>query len=70
MTIGQKMHTTLTSLQGALSDMKGYALETQDQAARQMFNDYARKLDDIVEGFKGRVNYIEGQEPQYKMRQQ
>lgn len=68
MTIGQKVHTTLANLEGALADMKSFSLETQDQNAKQMFNDYATKLDGIVQGLKGRTNYIESQEPAYKAR--
>lgn len=68
MTIGEKMHSTLMSLQEALTDMKSFAMETQDQSAKKMFDDYANKLDSIVQGFKGRVNTIESQEPQYKVR--
>lgn len=67
MTIGQKMHQTLASLQGAAGDMKTFALETQDQNAKKMFSDFANQLETIVQGLRGRVNYIEQEEPQYKV---
>lgn len=70
MTIGQKMHQTLATLQSTAGDMKSYALETQDKNAKQMFSDYADQLEKIANGFKGRVNYIEQQEPQYKVFEQ
>ncbi|GAW92000.1 DUF1657 domain-containing protein [Calderihabitans maritimus] len=70
MTIGQKMHTTLASLEGAIADFKTFALETQDQNAKQQFSAYAKQLEDITNGLKGRVNYIESQEPTYKQYQQ
>ncbi|MDN5294198.1 MAG: hypothetical protein PWQ91_791 [Eubacteriales bacterium] len=70
MTIGEKMHMTLTSLEGAIANLKQFALDTQDKNARKMFNDYASQLEDISNGLRGRVNYIERQEPQYKVRQQ
>lgn len=69
MTVGQKLHTTLATLESAAANMKSFALDTQDQTAKQMFNDYATQLDNICNSFKGRVNYIEQQEPQYKARQ-
>lgn len=70
MTVGQKMHQTLASLQGAAGDMKTFALETQDQNAKQMFASYADQLESMVHGLRGRVNYIEEQEPQYKVMEQ
>ncbi|MFZ5651151.1 MAG: DUF1657 domain-containing protein [Bacillota bacterium] len=67
MTVGTKMHQTLASLEGAAADFKTYALETQDPTAKQMFNDLNRQLEGICQTLRGRVNYIEQQEPQYKM---
>ncbi|MBE0466451.1 MAG: DUF1657 domain-containing protein [Candidatus Desulforudis sp.] len=67
MTVGQKMHQTLASLQGAAGNMKTFALETQDQNAKKMFSDFANQLETIVQGLRGRVNYIEQEEPQYKV---
>lgn len=68
MTVGTKMHQTLASLEGAAADFKTYALETQDQGAKQMFIDLNRQLEGICQTLRGRVNYVEQQEPQYKMK--
>lgn len=70
MTIGSQMHQTLTSLEGAVADLKSYALQTEDKTAKKQFTDYANQLDSITQGLKGRVNYLESQEPQYKVFQQ
>ncbi|MDK2817599.1 MAG: hypothetical protein PWR22_2228 [Moorella sp. (in: firmicutes)] len=70
MTVGTKMHQTLTSLEGAIADLKTYALETQDKNAKKQFTDYANQIENIAQGLKGRVNYLESQEPQYKVFQQ
>lgn len=70
MTVGQKMHQTLSSLEGAAANLKTFALETQDKTAQQMFNDLSGQLENICTSLKGRVNYIEQQEPQYKMNPQ
>ncbi|AKX94593.1 DUF1657 domain-containing protein [Neomoorella thermoacetica] len=67
MTIGTQMHQTLTSLEGAVADLKTYALQTEDKNAKKQFTDYANQLDSIAQGLKGRVNYLESQEPQYKV---
>ncbi|MCL6634734.1 MAG: DUF1657 domain-containing protein [Peptococcaceae bacterium] len=69
MTIGDKMHQTLASLEGAAANLKAFALDTKDQGARQMFTDLNHQLEGIVQALRGRVNYIEQQEPQYKMEQ-
>lgn len=69
MTIGDKMHQTLASLEGAAANLKTFALDSQDQTAKQMFNDLNQQVEGICQALKGRVNYIEQQEPQYKMQQ-
>jgi hypothetical protein len=61
------MHQTLASLEGAAANLKTFALETQDKTAQQMFNDLGGQVENICTSLKGRVNYIEQQEPQYKM---
>jgi nicotinamide mononucleotide adenylyltransferase len=68
MTVGIQMHQTLAGLQGAAADLKTYALQTQDQNAKQMFISMNQQLESMCEQLKGRVNYIEKQEPQYKMK--
>lgn len=42
------------------------ALETQDQQANQMFQEISQSLDDSLDKLKGRQQYIQEQEPQYK----
>lgn len=68
MTIGTKMHQTLASLEGAAANIMTFSLETQDQGAKQMFVDMNKQLESMCETLKGRVNYIEQQEPQYKVK--
>jgi hypothetical protein len=63
------MHHTLANLEGAAADLQTFALDSQDQTAKKMFNDLNRQLEGIVQTLKGRVNYVEKQEPQYKMNQ-
>ena len=70
MTTGSKLHQTLISLEGAANDLKTYALDTEDKTAKSQFSQYAEQLDQLAENLAGRVNYIEQQEPQYKVFQQ
>lgn len=68
MTVGTKMHQTLASLEGAAANIMTFSLETQDPGAKQMFADMNKQLESMCETLKGRVNYIEQQEPQYKVK--
>lgn len=70
MTVGQKMHQTLASLESARADLSSFALDTQDKTAKQAFNTCVSQLDSVVNTLRSRVNYVEQQEPQYKVRQQ
>lgn len=67
MTVGTKMHQTLATLESAKANMKSFALDTEDKTAKQMFSQYAQQLDSICQGVSARCNYIEQQEPQYKV---
>ncbi|MFZ5643490.1 MAG: DUF1657 domain-containing protein [Bacillota bacterium] len=69
MTIGTKMHQTLASLEGAAANLQTFALDTQDQAAKQMFIVLNKQVEDVCQVLKSRVNYIEQLEPQYRMMQ-
>ncbi|MGI6553777.1 MAG: DUF1657 domain-containing protein [Bacillota bacterium] len=66
MTIGEKMHQTLADLEKAKVQLKGFSMDTQDPLAKQQFSDLASQLDGIVESLRGRINYVEQEEPSYK----
>lgn len=66
MTVGTQMEKAIAGIQSAASTMKTFALETEDQQAKQEFQQLAKTFDDALEALKGRQQYIEQQEPQYK----
>lgn len=66
MTVGTQMTQAIATVQNAAATMKTFSLETQDQQAKQTFEQLAATLDNAVETLKGRQKYIEQQEPQYK----
>ena len=70
MTVGEKMHSTLNSLEAVAANIKNFALDSGDDSARQMFSQYGQQLDAMVQGMRGRINQMEAQEPQYKVHQQ
>mgnify|MGYP002683137068 CR=1 FL=1 len=69
MTIGTQLQQAIASVQSAAASMKTFSLETQDQQAKQTFQQLAQTLDNAVVTLKGRKKYIEKQEPQYKQYQ-
>lgn len=66
MTVGTQLQQAIASVQSAAASLKTFSLETQDQEAKQTFQQLAQTLDDAVVTLKGRQEYVEQQEPQYK----
>ncbi|AKN29743.1 hypothetical protein Ccar_02315 [Clostridium carboxidivorans P7] len=66
MTVGTQMQQAIAGIQSAAATMKTFALETEDKSAKQDFQQIAKNLDSALEVLKGRQEYIEEQEPQYK----
>ena len=69
MTVGQKLHKTLAGLESVKADFETYALETQDVQAKNEYNQYAQQIEGIAQSFMQRVNYVEQEEPQYKVKE-
>lgn len=66
MTVGTQMQKAIAGIQSAAATMKTFSLETEDQQAKDDFKMIAQQLDASLELLKGRQQYIEQQEPQYK----
>jgi hypothetical protein len=66
MTVGTQMSQAIATVQSAAATFKTFALETQDQQAKQTFQELAKTFDNALVTLQRRQNYIEGQEPQYK----
>ena len=66
MTVGTQMQQTVASCESALASLKSFALETNDQNAKQMFQQLAEQQQTIVENLNTRLQYIQQEEPQYK----
>lgn len=66
MTVGTQITQAIATVQSAAATMKTFALETQDQQAKQTFQQLAQNFDDALNTLQGRQQYIENQEPQYK----
>ncbi|TWH51734.1 DUF1657 domain-containing protein [Sporomusa sp. KB1] len=66
MTVGTQMTQAIATVQNAAATMKTFSLETQDQQAKQTFEQLATTLDNAVDTLKQRQKQVEQQEPQYK----
>lgn len=67
MTVGQKLHQSIGMLKMLSGNFHTFAMDTQDAMAKQMYSNFSKQLDQMTQDLTNRVNYVEGQEPQYKM---
>jgi hypothetical protein len=71
MTIGSKLHMALTAAEGLRVQCEQFGLDTEDKQAKAQFFQLAQTIEQqVVPVLRQRVNQIEQQEPQYKVRQQ
>ncbi|HYE82950.1 MAG TPA: DUF1657 domain-containing protein [Clostridia bacterium] len=66
MTVGVKMQQTIANAESVMSNLKTFALDTQDQNAKQMFNTLALTQKTIIDSLNNRLQFIQNEEPQYK----
>ena len=66
MTVGSQMQQVISGAESACASLKGFALETKDQNAKQMFQQLADQQQTIVDELNNRLQYIQQEEPQYK----
>ncbi len=66
MSVGTQVEKAVATVENAAASMKTFALETQDQQAKQMFQQLAQTFEGALTQLKDRQQYIQEQEPQYK----
>ncbi|MCR6546268.1 DUF1657 domain-containing protein [Dehalobacterium formicoaceticum] len=66
MTVSSDVKTCLASLKGAQASLEQFALSTQNQEAKTIFEYAAQTTQQVIHQVEGRVQQIEQQEPQYK----
>jgi hypothetical protein len=67
MTVINQVKQTLAGLKSAqASSFEGFALATDNQQAKQLYQDAAQQTQAIVDTLSPRVQQIEQEEPQYK----
>lgn len=66
MTVATQVQKAIASVQSVAASMKTFSLETEDQQAKQMFQELADTFDGALDRLRQRQQYIEQQEPQYR----
>ncbi|MDA3129917.1 DUF1657 domain-containing protein [Aliibacillus thermotolerans] len=66
MTVATQIQQAIASCESTLASLHSFALETNDQAAKQMFQNLANQQEQIMMNLKARQQFIENEEPQYK----
>ncbi|HDK7139358.1 TPA: DUF1657 domain-containing protein [Clostridium botulinum] len=65
MPTGTKLETVLSSAKGLAADMKTFSLDTDDQEAKQMFNQLANTMESVQQTLQSRLDFVKQEEPQY-----
>lgn len=66
MTTINKLEQALAGAKGLSSQFKTFALDTDDQQAKQMFNQLSTTLENATQTLQGRVDFVKNEEPQYR----
>lgn len=66
MTVASQVKQTLSGLKSAQASLESFALQTQNQQAKQMYTNLAQQTKTIVDTLAPRIQDIEKEEPQYK----
>jgi hypothetical protein len=66
MTVGTQVKQTLAGLKSAQASFEQFALQTQNQQAKQLYTDAANQTKTICDSLEQRVQQLEQEEPQYQ----
>jgi hypothetical protein len=65
-TVGTQVKQTLAALKSAQASLETFAMETQNQNAKQLYTNAAQQTKTIIDSLEPRITEIENEEPQYK----
>ncbi|MFX3623373.1 MAG: DUF1657 domain-containing protein [Ectobacillus sp.] len=66
MTVITKLKQTISGLKSAQASLEGFALDTDNQQAKQVFQNAAQQTQTIIDSLSPRVQQVEEEEPQYR----
>lgn len=64
-----KLEQALAGSKGLASQFKTFALDTDDQNAKTMFNQLSQVAEDMSQQLESRVEFVKNEEPQYREQQ-
>jgi hypothetical protein len=65
MTVGTQVKTTLASLKSAQASFETFALATDNQNAKKLYQDAAQQTQSVLDSLEPRLQEILSEEPQY-----
>ncbi|MPQ24516.1 DUF1657 domain-containing protein [Bacillus paralicheniformis] len=66
MTVVNQVKQALASLKSAQASFETFSLNTENQSAKQLYQQAAQQTQTIVDSLEPRLQEIEQEEPQYK----
>ncbi len=66
MSVGTQVKQTLAGLKSAQASLEVFAMQTQNQQAKDLYTNAAQQTQAIIDSLEPRITEIEQQEPQYK----
>lgn len=66
MTVISQVKQTVAGLKSAQASFEQFALQTDDQQAKKLYQDAAKQTSAILQNVEQRVQEIEQEEPQYR----
>ncbi|MFB4166310.1 DUF1657 domain-containing protein [Alteribacillus sp. JSM 102045] len=66
MTVASDLKTAVANIKSAQASFESFALATENEQAKQMFQNAAQQTQQLVDTVSPRVQQIEQEEPQYK----
>lgn len=66
MTVATQVKQTIAGLKSAQASFEQFALQTENQQAKQTFQNAAQQAQTLVDTVEPRMQQIEQEEPQYK----
>ncbi|MGE7186978.1 DUF1657 domain-containing protein [Peribacillus sp. NPDC006672] len=66
MTVISDVKTTLAGLKSAQASFETFSLSTDNEQAKQLYQQAAQQTQSIVDSVSPRIDQIEQEEPQYK----
>lgn len=66
MTVGTQVRQTIAGLKSAQASLETFALGTENENAKKLYQDAAAQTQSIIDSIEPRLQQIEQEEPQYK----